>query len=452
MSMTGLEIVNVVGVILSFVIMFVVVYKGMHVVWATIIASIVLVITNQLNLLDSISSLFSSWGDAIPTFAPIVLFGAVFSKMMDYTGAARSFAQTLYKYLVPKNAPIEKRRRYTIVVTIILEIVLVYAGFDQFAIVFLMLPILGAVCEEMGIPRRFIPAMILSAAGIACAAPGCANVSNTIPMQMAGSTSMGGTLPGFVGAAIIFVGVCSYLMRAVKKSVANGETFEWGPVLKPSLAGDNRPPFILSIIPIIVVIVAFNGFGLACEYAIALATIVGFIIMYKWLPIPDGQNKDVKGHFHGIYKILIEGLMSIAPVILIFLSIGFATVISSTHGYEILLEWVMMIDVSPTITFGVIMLLLVGIMINPVGAMMVAIPFAQAAFPDMNPAAVHRISSFAYIVLDSLPFAAAIVMCMNLAGLKQNEAYKHMFFTTVVWAFVGFAVVVALFTIFPNLS
>lgn len=448
--MSASDVIAVVGIILSFAVMFVLVYKGMHVVWATFISSIILIITNGLQLFDTIGLLFTAWGEAIPTFAPVVLFGAVFSKVMDYTGAAKSFATTLYHSVVPKNATDKKRRMITIIVTIILEVILVYSGIDQFAIVFIMMPILGVVCEEVNIPRRYLPAMILSAAGIACATPGCANVSNTIPMQLAGSTSMGGMIPGFIGAIVILIGVCFYLVRAINKSVEQGEHFEWGKVLQPPAGGDKTPHFILSIIPFIVVIVGFNILKLECQYAIALATIVALILMYQYIPVREGSEVNLKTRFTGIYDLMLEGLMSIAPIMLIFLSTGFASVISSCKGYEILVNAVLSISLPPAITFGVIMLLLVGIMINPVGAMMVAIPFAMTAFPDMNPAAIHRISSFAYIVLDSLPFAAGIIVAQNMAGLTQKEAYKPMFFTTVVWAFVGFAIVVAMFAIFPG--
>ena len=178
------DIIAVIGIVLSFVVMFILVYKGMHVVWATFIASIILIITNGLAFFDTLGLLFTAWGEAIPTFAPVVLFGAVFSKVMDHTGAAKSFATTLYHRVIPKNASDQKRRMIAVVVTIVLEVVLVYAGIDQFAIVFIMMPILGVVCEEVDIPRKYLPAMILSAAGIACATPGCANVSNTIPMML----------------------------------------------------------------------------------------------------------------------------------------------------------------------------------------------------------------------------------------------------------------------------
>lgn len=446
------DIIAVIGVLLSFVVIFITVYKGMHVVWATFIAAIILIITNQMNLLDTLGLIFTGWGESIPTFAPIVLFGSVFSKIMEHTGAARSFASVIYHRLIPQNASIEKRRMLTILLTIVLEIILVYAGIDMFAIVFIMLPVLAGVCEELNIPRKYLPAMILSAAGIACAMPGAAQLSNTIPMTLTGSTSLGGLIPGFIGAAVIAVGVIFYLTRAVKKSVASGETFDWGTVLKPPAKGAKLPPFILSLIPLIVVVVCFNVFKIDGAYSIAIAAIVALILMYKYIPIPEGKPQNVKGRFHGIYDLMLKGLMAIGPLILIFLSIGFASVISSARGYGLIVDMVLGINMPPTITFGIIMLLLVGIMINPVGAMMVAIPFAMTAFPEMNPAALHRISSFAYIVLDSMPFAAGIILAQSMAGLTQKEAYKPIFFTTVVWAFVGFCVVVGLFTIFPNLA
>lgn len=444
------DIIAVIGIVLSFVVMFILVYKGMHVVWATFIASIILIITNGLAFFDTLGLLFTAWGEAIPTFAPVVLFGAVFSKVMDHTGAAKSFATTLYHRVIPKNASDQKRRMIAVVVTIVLEVVLVYAGIDQFAIVFIMMPILGVVCEEVDIPRKYLPAMILSAAGIACATPGCANVSNTIPMMLAQSTSLGGAVPGFVGAAVILVGVCWYLVRAVNKSVDQGEHFDWGETLQPPANGDRNPPFILSVIPFLVVIVGFNVLKLDCQWAIALAAIVAVILMYRYIPTRENGAEGFGAKMTGVYELMLNGLMSIAPIMLIFLSTGFASVISSCKGYDILVNAVLSISLPPAVTFGVVMLLLVGIMINPVGAMMVAIPFAMTAFPDMNPAAIHRISSFAYIVLDSLPFAAGIIVAQNMAGLTQKEAYKPMFFTTVVWAFAGFVIVVAMFAMYPG--
>ena len=95
--------------------------------------------------------------------------------------------------------------------------------------------------------------------------------------------------------------------------------------------------------------------------ALALGAIVGCIILYKWIPIPEQQESNVKGHFHGIYKMMLDGLMSIAPIILIFLSMGFASVISETRGYEILLDLVMKVNLNPTITFAIIMLSLIHI-------------------------------------------------------------------------------------------
>ena len=63
--MSGLDVVALVGVLVSFAVMFILVFKGMHVVWATVICTIILVITNRLNLLDSINTLFVSWGRCV---------------------------------------------------------------------------------------------------------------------------------------------------------------------------------------------------------------------------------------------------------------------------------------------------------------------------------------------------------------------------------------------------
>ena len=448
--MTAFDVISVIGVILAFVVIFTLVYKGAHVVWATFAASLILILTNWMNLMDSIDLLFAGWGDAIPTFVPIVLFGSLFSKVMEHTGAARSFALTIYGKLIPKSMAIGMRRNLTIIITILLEVILVYAGVDIFAITFMMVPILGSVCNELNIPRRFIPALILSAAGAACALPGCTNISNTIPMQLLETYPMAGTVPGFVAGAVVIFGCCLYMCRATRKAINKGETFDWGPVLEATTGSEeNLPHFVLSIIPLIVVIIGFNVLNLSA-YALALASIIGLIVLIKYVPIPEGKDADLKGKASGIYDLLMKGLMAIAPLLLIFLSTGFATLVSSSNGYQILLDLVLQISLPSAVTYGIIAFLLVGIMINPIGALMVAIPFALSALPDLAPAAIHRISSFAYIVLDSLPFAAGIILAQGLVGTKAKESYKPIFFTTVVWAFVGLVICVLMYVINPS--
>lgn len=449
--MTLADICALIGLILSFALMFITVYYGMHVVIATFIASVLLILTNWMPLFDSIDLLFQGWGEAIPLFGSIILFGAAFSKVMEHTGAARSFVLTIYGKLLPPKLGAAKRRVWSIIITVLLEVILIYAGMDLFAMVFMMLPILGDICNELNIPRRFIPAFILSAAGIANAIPGAANMCNTIPMMLLGTDPMAGAIPGFVASVVVIVGCCFYLCRATGKAAARGESFDWGPVLKPADPGEKLPPFILSVIPLIVVVIGFNVLKLS-SYTLALAAIVGVLVLYRYIPIPEGKGVGLRGKLNGVYDILVKGLGAVAPLILVFLTSGFATLVSASRGYEILVDLVLSIQMNPAVTYGLVAFLLVGIMINPIGALMVAIPFATSALPELNPAAVHRISAFAFIVLDSLPFASGIILAQNLAGLNSRESYKPIFVTTVIWAFVGLAIVVALYAAFPGLT
>lgn len=443
------DIISLIGVILSFALIFFLVYNGMHVVLATLFASCLLIATNHMGLFDSIDILFQGWGEAIPLFGGMIVFSAIFSKIMEYTGAARSFAMTIYGKLLPKRLSLTKRRNWTIIITIVLEVILVYAGIDLFALTFMMLPILGSVCQELNMSRKFIPALILAAAGIANAMPGTTGLCNVIPMQLLDTSPMAGTFPGFVGAAVVIFGICIHLCRASKKSAEKGETFEWGPVLTPYSDNDRLPPFWLSILPLIAVIIGFNVLKIKA-YTLVLASLVAIIVLYKYIPIKNNRKNELEGKAFGVYDLIVKGLGAVAPLLLVFFTTGFATLISNSRGYEILLNEVLKINIDPAITYGLIACILVGIMINPIGAIMITIPFAISAFPDLSHAAIHRISTYAFIVFDSLPFASGIILAQDLAGLTAKQSYKPIFYTTVVWAFVGLAVVVAMFVINPN--
>jgi hypothetical protein len=56
------------------------------------------------------------------------------------------------------------------------------------------------------------------------------------------------------------------------------------------------------------------------------------------------------------------------------------------------------------------------------------------------------------VVLDSLPFAGAIVAMMAITGIKYKEGYPPIAMTTVVFTFLGLLISTGLLVLFPGLA
>ena len=64
---------------------------------------------------------------------------------------------------------------------------------------------------------------------------------------------------------------------------------------------------------------------------------------------------------------------------------------------------------------------------------------------------VHRVSTFAGSILDTLPYSGSILMLLPVCHMKLKEIYPAMFVTTVLSTLVGTVVIALIMTLFPML-
>jgi H+/gluconate symporter-like permease len=82
---------------------------------------------------------------------PIFLLGAVFGKLMEDTGAAKSLAQRIAKLFGSKRA---------ILGVLIASAILTYGGVSLFVVVFAIYPLAIALFREANVSRNLLPATI----------------------------------------------------------------------------------------------------------------------------------------------------------------------------------------------------------------------------------------------------------------------------------------------------
>ncbi len=132
-------------------------------------------------------------------YFPIYLFGAVFAKLMDTTGAAKSIAKFFAEKLGTSKA---------ILSVVITCAILTYGGVSLFVVAFVVLPIAVELFRSADIPKRLIPGTIALGAFTftMTALPGSPQVQNTIPMAYFGTDSWAAPVLGVIGAAVMFFG------------------------------------------------------------------------------------------------------------------------------------------------------------------------------------------------------------------------------------------------------
>lgn len=147
-------VIGVIGIILSLVLLMYLAYKGISVlVLAPILACFAAfmggIASGEMHLLATYTEVFmKSLGGYVMKYFPLFLLGAIFGKVMDDSGAAKSIANVIVKKLGEKRA---------IAAIVIACAILTYGGVSLFVVAFAVYPIAAELFRELGIPKRFIP-------------------------------------------------------------------------------------------------------------------------------------------------------------------------------------------------------------------------------------------------------------------------------------------------------
>ncbi len=94
------------GILLSLVMLMYLAYKGMSVIWlAPILALVAAMFSVGTPLMASFTEVFmSSAANYVKLYFPAFLLGAIFGKVMDASGAAKSIAEVITKKIGATNS------------------------------------------------------------------------------------------------------------------------------------------------------------------------------------------------------------------------------------------------------------------------------------------------------------------------------------------------------------
>ncbi|SFE03939.1 H+/gluconate symporter [Lentibacillus persicus] len=423
-----------IGIILGLAVLMGLAYLGWSILWVAPIAAGVVALTGGLDLLDAYKDTYMGGlvGFAKSWF-PVFMLGAIFGKLMEDTGMARSVAVALTKLIGTERA---------ILGVLASAAVLTYGGVSLFVVVFAVYPLALTMFKEANIPRRLIPATVALGAFTftMTAVPGTPQIQNLIPMEHFGTDAMAAPIMGVTATIVMAVGGYLYLRRREKKLKANGEVYT-EPKDKNVLDSEGKTPhFILSLLPLLTVLITLNVFG----WDVIVALISG-IVLIMLLNLSK---------FKGFVSAINSGASgSVLAILNTSAAVGFGTVVKAVPGFDRLTEMLMGIRGNPLISEAVTVNILAGATGSASGGLGIALEALGSRYYEIamdtgiSPEAFHRIASLASGGLDALPHNGAVLTLFAITGMTHKDSYKDIFIVAVLIPVIAAAVAILIASI-----
>ncbi len=389
-----------------------------------------------------VTTFFTRFGLIAGNLFPMFLFGAILAKLYTGSGAASTIAEGVCRVLFRKTKTDRARYHIGFLSVIIASAILCYGGINAAVALIAIYPIALGIFKRAGIPKRFIMGAICGGAfTFALSGPGSPQPTNVVAMAI-GTSSYCGLIGGLAGA-LTEIAVMTFVLSALcEKAVKNGEHFALGAKDKLVQTEDKNVPFLVAGLPILVLLIGFNVFGISISLAILLTALVAAAAFYSKM----GGAK--------IIKAVNEGAVSaMVPAGAIAAVNGFAAVVQEVPEYQIMIDKLLTSKLPP------ILLLIVGVSIicmitgGSTTGTQIALPILAPVLTNfgMPLPFIHRVGTFAATTLDSLPNSGSVIMAVGLADLKMKEGYPPVFVSTVLATISGTLVTALIMYLFPAL-
>ncbi|MBB6451138.1 H+/gluconate symporter-like permease [Geomicrobium halophilum] len=409
-----------IGIILGLIVLMVLAYLGWSIIWVAPIAAGVVALTGGLDLLDAYTGTYMEGfvGFAKDWF-PVFMLGAIFGKLMEDTGMARSVAVAFTRVIGTKRA---------ILGVLVSCAVLTYGGVSLFVVVFAAYPLALTLFREANISRRLIPPTIALGAFTftMTGLPGTPQIQNLIPMGYFETTAMAAPIMGIAASTVMAFGGYFYL-RWREKAMTNKGEFFTEPKDKKMVdtEEEDAPNFILSLLPLITVLITLNLLG----WDIIVALISGILlIMLLNLSKFRGFVTAINGGATG----------SVTAIVNTSAAVGFGAVVQAVPGFNQLTNYLTSIEGNPLISQAVAVNLLAGATGSASGGLGIALDslgptyYEIAMQTGINPEAFHRVASLASGGLDALPHNGAVLTLLTVTAMTHKDCYKDIFVVAVL--------------------
>ena len=397
-------------------------------------------------------------------YFPVFLLGAVFGKLIEISGFARSITRALVRMAGPGKSV------FSVVAVCGL---LTYGGVSLFVVAFSIYPFAAELFREARIPKRLIPATIALGAFTFTmdALPGSPQIQNIIPTTFFHTDAWAAPRLGLLGGAYVFLAGMAYLEFRRRQARKAGEGYGEGHLNEPAPCGEERLPHAaVALLPLVLVallnklLTSWIGraYGHSFEFSLFSAT--------KVAPVDVDAVRAIWA---------VEGALLAAILLVVLLSFGrirsafnraagaavsgallaavntgseygFGAVIALLPGFQVVNEFLSQAIHNTLLNVAVRTNILAGITGSASGGMSIVLAsmgdtyLRQAQAAGIPAEVLHRVTAMASGGMDTLPHNGAVITLLAITGLTHRQSYKDIFAMTLIKV-TAVAVVIGLY-------
>ncbi|KXB36068.1 citrate transporter [Aerococcus christensenii] len=424
--MMSMGTLGVIGIALGIIAIIYLSVKGLNIVIAAPLATLIVILTNQMDIIPALIGKSPSYmtglaGFLIKNFA-IFLLGAVLAQYMEKSRSTVSIANWVLDKVGLENP-------YLVLVAFAgIAGLLTYGGISLFVVMFALVPLARPIFKKLDVNWALLPIpLFLGMATVTMSMiPGTPSVQNAVPTTYLGTSLTAAPLLSLVGIIALLVFGLFYLKIQLSRSIAKGEDFysylgegEKAVEEEAKEEDGNYPPILLAILPLIVlvgIILTFAKVPNIILVALTAGILLSAILYRKYLPnqmtlLNLGANGAVPSAFATSS------------------SVAFGSVLTAAPGFGIIKEAIMAIPGSPLIGLSVATALLGGITGSSSGTLGIVMQNFAQSYLDMGVPAelIHRVACVASAVITVVPHSGVTITFNNITGLNLKNAFWHQF-------------------------
>jgi len=387
----------------------------------------------------------------VKNFFPVFMLGAVFGKIMEESGMAKSIAHAIIQSLGPKHC---------VMATVLAAAILTYGGVSMFVVVFAVYPFAAALYKEADIPKKLVPAAIFLGAFTFTmdSLPGSPQIQNIIPSNFLGTNAYAGPFLGIFIAIVMFTTGMMWLNYRVNKAKVRGEGYGTHTINEPEIKDVKLPSWQLSLVPLIVVLgvnfignkmVQWNPAVMEPIAALKLPLMAPAIknVISTWsliIAVVCGIVVAAAAGYRGMPKGLlgkavnIGAIGSLLAIMNVASEVGYGNVIAALPGFKTIANAVIEVGHSPLTSMALTINILCGITGSASGGVSIALDLfgkhwlEMASAVNMSPDILHRVAAIASGGLDTGPHNGAIITLLAVCGLTHRQSYPDIFVITIL--------------------
>ena len=421
-----ISFISLAGIILGLCLLIYLAYNGRSIIWVAPVCAVIVALTSGLNILDAyLVDYIRGMGEYVISWFPAFFLGAVYGKIMDMTGAARSLANKLISIVGPKFA----------ILSVILPCILMtYGGISVFVVAFVVYPMGYAIYREANLPRTLLPgAIAFGAVGFTMMAiPGTPQIQNVIPTTYYGTTAMAAPLMGIVATILMAVPGYAYLEWRCHCARKKGLGFVEDPKNTECVIDVSKQSswqWLTGLIPLIVVVLMLNVLPwILAKYEIVELTTNQAIVIALLGGIATACLINIKQ-----FKVLLPAIDagsngSLLAIMNTACAVGFGSVVKIAPGFTLLKNAMLNMPGSILFSEAVAVNILSGATGSASGGISIALETMSAQYLEkalsmgINPELLHRVAVLSG-GLGTLPHNGAVLTLLAVSNCKHKESY-----------------------------